>query len=55
MINLDVLVDQSTEIDMRGQRRFIARRVVPKLMISDNGKRFKGKLLRKYNAKHGIK
>ena len=40
---------------LRGQRRFIDRGVVSKLVISDNGERFKRRLLIMYNAKHGIK
>ena len=55
MINLDVLVGQSTKTYLRGQRQFIDRGLVPKLLISDNRKRFKRRLLIKYNAKHGIK
>ena len=55
MIHLEVLVDQSTEAFLRSQREFMAWRGVPKLMISDSKKTFKGRLLRKCNAQHGIK
>ena len=47
MIYLEVLIDQSTEIYLRSQRRFIAQRGVPKMI--------KGRLLRTYNATHEIK
>ena len=45
MMHIEVLIDQSTE-DLRIQRQFIAQKGIPKLMISDNGKIFKGRLLK---------
>lgn len=45
MMHIVVLIDQSTE-DLRIQRQFIAQKGIPKLMISDNGKIFKGRLLK---------
>ena len=39
MIHLEILADQSTSAYLRSQRRFIARRGIPKLIVSDKGKR----------------
>ena len=52
-VHVNVLVDQSTEVYLQNQRQFIAWRGVQ--IILDNGKTFKRRLVRKYNAKHIIK
>ena len=54
MLHLEITPDLTTAAYIRSQRRFISRRGYPRLMISDNGKTFKGIELRKFNAKHGI-
>ena len=48
MIHLEILPDQSTSAYLRSQRRFIARRRIPKLIVSDNGKMFKGRALKQF-------
>lgn len=54
MIHLELTPDISTPTYVRCQRRFIARRGTPSLMISDNGKVFKGRALKNYNSQNGI-
>ena len=54
MIHLELTPDLTTGAYLRSQRRFTARRGFPKMMVSDNGKTFKGRELMKYNANHGI-
>ena len=51
MIHLEILPDQSTSAYLQSQRRFIARRGIPKLIVSDNGKTFKGRALKQFNAR----
>ena len=41
-IHLDVVVDLSTHSSIRSLKRFTARRGLPALLVSDNGKTFKG-------------
>ena len=55
MIHLEILPDQTAAAYLRSQRRFIARRGIPKLIVSDNGKTFKGRALRLFNTRQGIK
>ena len=55
MIHLELTPDLTTSAYIRSQRRFTARRGFPSMMVSDNGKTFKGSELREYNAKRGIK
>ena len=55
MVHLELMPDQSSDAYLRSQRRFISRRVVPKMMVSDNGKTFRCKRLQKFDVKHGIK
>ena len=55
MVHLEIAPDLTTAAYVRCQRRFIARRFRPKMIVSDNGKTFKGQALKKYNAKKGIK
>ena len=55
MIHLEILPDQSTAAYLRSQRRFIARRGIPKLIVSDNGKTFKGRALKQFKTRRGIK
>ena len=43
MLHLRIWRDQSTAASLRSQRRFIARQEIPKLIVSDNGKTFKGR------------
>ena len=49
-----ILPDRATAAYLRSQRRFIARRGIPKLIVSDNGKTFKGRALKQFNARQGI-
>ena len=55
MIHLEILPDQTTAAYLRSQRRFIAQQGIPKLIVSDNGKTFKGRALKQFNARQGIK
>ena len=55
MIHLELTPDLTTSAYLRSQRRFTARRGFPKMIVSDNGKTFRGSELRRYNAKQGIK
>ena len=55
MVHLEISPDLSTAAYLRSQKRFISRRGYPRLGVSDNGKAFKGKELRQFNTKHGIK
>ena len=45
-IHLEILTDQTTAAYLRSQRRFIARREIRKLIITDKGKTFKRRALR---------
>ena len=54
MLHLELVPDLTTSAYLRSQRRFTARRGFPSMLVSDNGKTFKGCELKKYNAKHGI-
>ena len=55
MVHLELTPDLSTMSYVKAQKRFIARRGYPSMMVSDNGKTFKGNELKAFNAKHGIK
>ena len=55
MIHLEILPDQTTAAYLPSQRRFIARRGIPKLIVSDNGKTFKGRALKEFNTRQSIK
>ncbi len=55
MVHLELTPDLTTAAYVRAHERFIARRGYPTLMISDNGRTFKGKDLKKFNARLGIK
>ena len=55
MIHLEILPDQTTAAYLRSQRRFIAQQGIPKLIVSDNGKTFKGRALKQLNARQGMK
>ena len=55
MIHLELCPDLKTESFIRCQQRFMARRGIPLRMLSDNGRTFKGRLLRRFNAYKGIK
>ena len=55
MIHLEILPDKSTAAYVRSQRRFTARRGIPKLIVSDNGKTFKGRALKQFKTRRGIK
>jgi hypothetical protein len=54
-VHLELCPDLTTEAYIRGQQRFIGRRGTPTMIISDNGKTFKGKELRRFNAEKGIR
>ena len=55
MINLELTPDLSTPTFIRAMRRFIASKGRPEMMVSDNGKTFKGQELRKFCARNDIK
>ena len=55
MIHLELTPDLTTSAYLRSQRRFIARRGFPRLIVSDNGKTFKGSELIDYNTRHKIR
>ena len=55
MIHLEILPDQTTSAYLQSKRRFIAQRGIPKLIVSENGKTFKGRALKQFNARRGIK
>ena len=55
MIHLELCPDLSTEAYIRGQKRFMGRRGSPSMIISDNGRTFKGRALRRFNAAKGIR
>ena len=54
MLHLELCPNLTTVAYLRSQRRMMGRRGIPSLFISDNGKTFKGSVLRKFNAKNGI-
>ena len=53
-VHLDLVPRLTTEAFMRSFKRFIARRSVPNLVVSDNGSIFKSEELRKLLAVHHI-
>ena len=53
-VHLELVPDLGAESFKRGLTRFQARRGVPGLIISDNGKTFKDKKIRNYLIKNGI-
>ena len=55
MIHLELVPSLTAEAFIRSQIRFISRRGTPKMMLSDNAKTFKSRLVKRFNAKRGIK
>ena len=53
-VHLELVPDLSTETFLRCLKRFISRKGVPRLVISDNGKTFKGSSLKVFLSQHGI-
>ncbi|XP_044174315.1 uncharacterized protein LOC122957942 [Acropora millepora] len=53
-VHLDLVPRLTTEVFVRSFKRFIARRGVPNLVVSDNGSTFKGEALKKLLAEHRI-
>lgn len=53
-VHLELVPDLSTETFLRCLKRFVSRRGVPRLVISDNGKTFKGSCLKPFLSQHGI-
>ena len=53
-VHLDLVPRLTTEAFVRSFKRFIARRGVPKLVVSDNGSTFKSEELKKLLAEHNI-
>ncbi|XP_044171905.1 uncharacterized protein LOC122956303 [Acropora millepora] len=53
-VHLDLVPRLTTEVFVRSFKRFITRRGVPNLVVSDNGSTFKGEALRKLLADHRI-
>ena len=54
MLHLELVPNLTTAAYVRSHQRFIGRRGYPAMMVSDNGKTFKGQELKKFNASHGI-
>ena len=55
MVHLELCPDLTTEAYIRSQRRMIGRRGIPVMFVSDNGRTFKGKSLKRFNANKGIR
>ena len=55
MVHLELCPDLGTETYIRAQERFTDRKAKPAMFVSDNGKTFKGKSLKKFNAANGIR
>ena len=55
MIHLDLVPSLTAKAFIRSQKRFMSRKGVPKMILSDNAKTFKSKLVKRFNAKRGIK
>ena len=55
MIHLELCPDLGTEAYIRSQQRFMGRRGTPLMFVSDNGRTFKGKALRAFNAEREIR
>ena len=55
MIHLELVTDLTTPAYIRSQIRMMGRRGYPKLIISDNGRTFKSRELKKFNTRIGIK
>ena len=53
-VHLDLVPRLTTKVFVRSFKRFIARRGVPNLVVSDNGSTFKGEALKKLLAEHRI-
>ena len=53
-VHLELLPDLSTPSFLKSFKRLIARRGVPRLVTSDNGKTFKSKFLKSFLIQHGI-
>ena len=53
-VHLELVPDLSTGTFLRCLKRFVSRRGVPRLVISDNGKTFKGSSLKPFLSQHGI-
>ena len=54
MIHLELLRDLSATSLVRCLKRFVEKRGLPKLMLSDNGKTFKADQLKAFNTRNGI-
>ena len=54
-VHLDLVPDISSKAFVRSLERFVGRRGIPSLIISDNGKTFKGPEVRNYIASKNIK
>lgn len=55
MIYLEILPDQSTAADLRGQWRFITQQGIQKLIVCGNETMFKGRSLKRYSVGQGKK
>ena len=55
MVHFEVAPDLTTAAYVRAQKRFIGRKGCPSMMVSDNGKCFKGRELKRFNSANGIK
>ena len=55
MVHLELCPNLTTEAYVRSQKRMIGRRGAPVMFVSDNGRTFKGKGLKRFNAERGIR
>ena len=55
MVHLELCPNLTTDAYIRSQQRLIGRRGIPKLIVSDNGRTFKGSKLKGFNAARGIR
>ena len=55
MLHLELCPDLTTEAYIRSQKRMMGRKRSPALIVSDNGRTFKGKALKKFNAEKNIR
>ena len=55
MVHLELVPSLEAKVFIESQKRFINRKGKPKMFISDNGKTFKSKIVRRFNSSRGIK
>jgi hypothetical protein len=55
MVHLELCPDLTTEAYIRSQKRMMGRKGTPAMFVSDNGRTFKGKALKRFNAAKNIR